>query len=215
MTNVDGTVNVLNACVKHSIKNVVAASSAVVYGETENLPISENNKTNPSSPYGESKLKMEEYIQSFSKKHNLNSIILRIFNVYGKGQSDEYAGVITKFLDRISNNEPLEIFGDGLQTRDFVAIKDTLDAFENSIENLDGKRGSIFNIGSGKRITIKNIAEQMINISGKKIDIKYSEQKEGDIINSWADITLAKNNLNYNPKIELVAGIKNLMRIRE
>jgi len=213
LTNVDGTINVLNACIKHDIKNVIAASTAAVYGEPENpnIPITEDRKTSCTSPYAESKLKMEEHIQSFSKKYNLNSIILRIFNVYGKGQTTEYAGVITKFLDRISKNKELEIFGDGLQTRDFVAIEDTLDAFENSIENLDGKRDSIFNIGSGKRITIKNIAEQMINISGKKIDIKYLEQKEGDIINSWADISLAKKFLNFNPKIEFEEGIKNLM----
>jgi len=96
MTNVDGTVNVLNACVKHDVKNIVAASSAAVYGETQNLPISENQKTNPSSPYGESKLKMEQLIQDFSKKHNLNSIILRIFNVYGPGQSPGYNKISRK-----------------------------------------------------------------------------------------------------------------------
>jgi len=99
-TNVDGTENILNSCLKHNIKNIVATSSAAVYGETQNLPISENRKTSPSSPYGESKLKMEQLIQVFSKKHNLNSIILRIFNVYGIGQSPEYAGVITKFLEK-------------------------------------------------------------------------------------------------------------------
>ncbi len=130
-TNIDGTKNILDSCVKHDIKNIIAASSAAVYDEPENptLPISESHKTNPSSPYGESKLKMEEYIQSFSKKHNLNSIILRIFNVYGIGQTSEYAGVITKFLQRISKNEPLEIFGNGLQTRDFIAIHDVVNSF--------------------------------------------------------------------------------------
>ncbi len=113
MTNVNGTVNVLNACVKHDVKNIIAASSAAVYGESDNpnLPLSENQKTSPLSLYAESKLKMEQFIKSFSYKHNFNTIMLRIFNVYGKGQSDEYAGVITKFLDRISKNESLEIFG--------------------------------------------------------------------------------------------------------
>ena len=214
LTNVDGTINVLNACVKHEIKNVIAASTAAVYGEPENpnIPISEDQKTSPTSPYAESKLKMEELIQSFSKKHNLNSIILRIFNVYAKGQSPEYAGVITKFLDKISKNEPLEIFGDGSQTRDFVAIQDVVDAFQISIEKLKGKSGSIFNIGSSKYTTIKSIAELMINLSGKKIDVKYSKQKEGDIRNSWADITLAKKYLGYTPKIELAVGIKNLIK---
>ena len=211
MTNVDGTVNVLNACVKYGIKSVVAASSAAVYGDSENLPISENNKTNPSSPYGESKLKMEQLIQSFSKKHNLNSIILRIFNVYGKGQSPEYAGVITKFLNKISKNDSLKIFSDGLQTRDFIAIEDVIDAIQKSILKLKENHGTVFNIASGKSITIKNVAELLIKYSGKNIDIKYSKQKEGEITHSCADITLAKKILNFNPKIKFEQGIKNLI----
>ena len=132
--------------------------------------------------------------------------------MYGKGQSDEYAGVITKFLDRISKNEPLKIFGDGLQTRDFISIQDVVKSFQNCIEQLKGKRGSIFNIGSGERLTIKNVAELLINLSGKKNTIKYSKQKEGDIKHSEADISLAKKYLNYNPKVEFDEGIKNLMK---
>jgi len=209
-TNVDGTENVLNSCVRHNIKNIVAASSAAVYGETQIIPISENNKTNPSSPYGESKLKMEELIQSFSNKYNLNSIILRIFNVYGIGQSPEYAGVITKFLEKISKNEPLKIFGDGLQTRDFVSIHDVVDVMNLAISNMEGKHGDVFNIASGKSITIKNVAELLIKLSGKNIDIKYSKQKEGEITHSCADITLAKKNLNFYPRVEFSEGIKDL-----
>ena len=210
MTNVDGTVNVLNACVKYGIKSVVAASSAAVYGDSENLPISENNKTNPSSPYGESKLKMEQLIQSFSKKHNLNSIILRIFNVYGKGQSPEYAGVITKFLQKIKENDSLEIYGDGHQTRDFVSIYDVVDVMDLSISNIEGKHGTVFNIASGNCTTIKNVAELLIKLSGKNISIKHSKQKEGEITHSCADITLAKKNLNFYPRVEFSEGIKDL-----
>ncbi len=210
--NVDGTKNILESCVKHNIKNLIATSSAAVYGETQNLPISENQKTSPSSPYGESKLKMEEYIQSFSKKHNLNSIILRIFNVYGKGQSPEYAGVITKFLEKISKNEPLEIFGDGLQTRDFISIQDVVKSFQNCIERLEGNQGNVFNIGSGERLTIKSVAEQIINFSGKKIAMLNLKQKKGEIRNSWADISLAKKYLKYYPKVRFSEGIKNLIQ---
>ena len=214
MTNVNGTVNVLNVCVKHDVKNIVAASSTAVYGEPDNpnVPISENQKTNPLSPYAESKLKMEQHINSFSNKYNFNAIILRIFNVYGKGQSQEYAGVITKFIDRISKNESLEIFGDGLQTRDFVSIQDVVEAIQNSIAKLEGMHGRIFNIGSGKYTTIKSVAELLINLSRKKIAIKYFKQKEGDIKYSWADISLAKKYLNYYPKIEFDEGIKDLIK---
>ncbi len=211
-TNVDGTENVLNSCVRHNIKNIVAASSAAVYGETQNIPISENNKTNPSSPYGESKLKMEEYIQSFSKKHNLNSIILRIFNVYGIGQSSEYAGVITKFLEKISKNEPLEIFGDGLQTRDFVSVKDVVYLIHLAISNINGKRGSIYNIANGKSITIKDLAELMISLSGKSLQMNYLEKKSGEIRFSQADITKAKNEFGFLLKTNFKDGIKNLIK---
>jgi len=211
MTNVDGIVNVLNACVKHDIKSIIAASSAAIYGEAENLPISENNKTNPSSPYGESKLKMEEYIQSFSKKHNINSIILRIFNVYGKGQSPEYAGVITKFLNKISKNQSLEVFGDGLQTRDFVSIHDVVESIFFAISKIEGKQGAIFNIGSGKSVSINELAKHMISISNKNLDIKHGEEKN-EIRFSQANISLAKKVLNYNPKIEFKNGINDLMK---
>jgi len=210
MTNVDGTINVLNACVKHDVKNIVATSSAAVYGETQNLPISENQKTNPSSPYGESKLKMEQLIQDFSKKHNLNNIILRIFNVYGLGQSPEYAGVITKFLEKISKNEPLEVFGDGLQTRDFVSIHDVVESIFCAISKIEGRQGTIFNIGSGKSVSINKLAKRMISISNKNLSIKYLEEKN-EIRFSRANISLAKKVLNYNPKIEFKNGVKNLM----
>jgi len=210
-TNVDGTENILNSCLKHNIKNIVATSSAAVYGETQNLPISENRKTSPSSPYGESKLKMEQLIQVFSKKHNLNSIILRIFNVYGLGQSPEYAGVITKFLEKISKNEALEIFGDGLQTRDFVSIQDVVESIFCAISEIKGRNETIFNIASGKSVSINDLAKHMISISNKNLDIKYLEEKN-EIRFSQADISLAKKVLNYNPKTGFGDGIKNLMK---
>ena len=211
-TNIEGTKNVLNSCLKHNIKNIVAASSAAVYGETQNLPISENHNASPSSPYGQSKLKMEQLIQDFSEKHNLNSIILRIFNVYGLGQSSEYVGVITKFLNRITKNEPLEIFGEGLQTRDFVSIHDVIDAINLATSNIDGKRASIYNIASGESIIIKDLAELMISLSGKSLKINYLEKKSGEIRLSQADISKAKNELGFLPKTNFKDGIKNLIK---
>jgi len=212
-TNVDGTKNVLNACVEYGI-NIIAASSAAVYRDPENsnLPISEDITTNPTSPYGESKVKMEQLIQSFSKEHNLNSIILRIFNVYGKGQSPEYAGVITKFLDKISKNEDLVIFGDGLQTRDFVSIQDVVESIFCAISEIKGEKGTIFNIASGKSVSINELAKHMILISKKNLDIKYLEEKKSEVRFSQADISLAKKILNYNPKIEFNDEIKKFLR---
>jgi len=207
--NVDGTKNVLVACKKNRVKKIIVASSAAVYGESlPDIKLTEESKTNPISPYGESKVKMEQIIKNFVSEHNINCIILRFFNIYGVGQSDEYAGVITKFIKRITQNKPLEIFGDGLQTRDFVSVYDVINSIYNAISN---DKSGTYNIASGKAVTIKELAGVIISVSGKKLEIKYTTPKKGDIMFSQADITLAKNNLRYHPKVELQEGIRLLL----
>ncbi len=206
--NVNGTRNVLIACEKNRVKKLIVASSAAVYGESSpEIKLTENSKINPISPYGESKVMMEHEIREFIAKHNMNCVILRFFNIYGVEQSPEYAGVITKFMERIATNKPLEIFGDGMQTRDFVSIKDVISAIYDAIEN--GKNG-IYNIASGRTIIIKELAEFMISLSGKDLEIIYSDAKKGDIRFSQADISLAKKELRYLPKYGL-EEIKNLL----
>jgi UDP-glucose 4-epimerase len=207
--NVDGTRNVFVACEKNCVKKLIVASSAAVYGESlPDVKSTEGSKTNPISPYGQSKVRMEQNIKNFVSEHNLNCIILRFFNIYGVGQSDEYAGVITKFIKRITQNKPLEIFGDGLQTRDFVSVYDVINSIYNAISN--DKNGT-YNIASGKAITIRKLAELIISTSGKKLEIKYADPKKGDIMYSQADITLAKIKLGYYPKFELKEGIRQLL----
>jgi UDP-glucose 4-epimerase len=207
--NVDGTRNVLDACEKNGIKKLIVASSAAVYGEgLPNLKLTEESVTDPISPYGESKLKMEQMIKDLVSKHKINCVILRFFNVYGMGQSDEYAGVITKFIEKITQNKSLEIFGDGLQTRDFVSIDDIINSIQNALSN---NKNGIYNIGSGKATTIKEIAEMIISIAEKEVDIKYSSPKKGDIKFSVGDISLAKKDLKYKPKFELKEEIKQLL----
>jgi len=206
--NVDGTRNVLVACEKNNARKLVVASSAAVYGESlSDIKLTENAKLNPISPYGRSKVMMEQEIKKFITKHSIDCIILRFFNVYGIGQSLEYAGVITKFIKRIAMNKPLEIFGDGMQTRDFVAVQDVVDSIYGAI--LNGKSG-IYNIASGKAVTIKELAELMISLSGKNLKIRYLAPKKGDIKYSQADISLAKKELPYAPKFGL-EEIKNLL----
>jgi len=211
--NVDGTKNLLEACKENQITKIIAASSAAVYGDCNdsNVHLSENSKTVPISPYGESKLGMEEIVKELSKMYGLNAVNLRFFNIYGIGQSPEYAGVITKFLQKIKENKPLEIFGDGLQTRDFVSIHDVMSSINNSMSKIEGKRGYIYNIASGKSISIKDLASLMISISGKKLDIKYLPKKKGEIKYSQADISLTKKELGFTPKIELKKGITELV----
>ncbi len=213
--NVDGTKNLLEACKENQITKIIAASSAAVYGDCNdsNVHLSENSKTVSISPYGESKLGMEINVKEFSKMYQLNAVILRFFNIYGIGQSPEYAGVITKFLQKIKENKSLEIFGDGLQTRDFVSIHDVMDSIFDTIANIEGKRGNIYNIASGKSISINDLAALMISISGNDLKIIHSSLKKGDIRFSLADISLAKKDLGFQPKIDLKDGIRNLMEI--
>ena len=199
--NVDGTKNVLIASKKNNVKKIIAASSAAVYGKSDpNVKLTEDFQMNPISPYGDSKRKMELEIKKFAVKNNVSCTILRFFNIYGIGQTPEYSGVITKFIERIKENKSLIIFGDGLQTRDFIAIDDVVESIHNAI--LSSKSGT-YNIASGEITTIKEIAELMISIKGIKIDIEYTEELKGDIRNSHADISLAKKEINYFPKCKI------------
>jgi len=213
LVNVNGTVNLLKACVANKIQNVIAASSAGVYADSDEMPLSENSKTQAISPYSASKLAMEYYMQAFANCFDMNCISLRIFNVYGAGQSRQYAGVITKFVQNIVANKPLIIFGDGTQTRDFVAIEDVVNAIQCAISKIDGKRGNVYNISSGKFVSIKDLAELMISLSGKELPIKFEDTKKGDIKNSQSNIFLAKKELRYNPKVELEEGIENFLKL--
>ena len=207
--NVEGTKNILTACEKNNVKKLIAASSAAVYGEgNPNVKLTEEAELKPISPYGQSKVKMESVIKEFESKHDINCIMLRFFNIYGVGQTSEYAGVITKFLERIAHGKSLEIFGDGLQTRDFVAIDDIISSINDGI--LNGKSGT-YNIGNGKSSTIKDLAELMISISGKRLEITYTDSLKGDIRNSQADISLAKKEIKYSPKFDL-DKIKELLK---
>jgi len=208
--NVEGTKNIIASCKKYHVEKLIIASSAEIYGENDlKIKVNEKIKNNPISPYGESKLKMEEEIKENLSKTNTKYVILRFFNIYGIGQSHEYAGVITKFLERIKNNEFLEIFGDGMQTRNFISIKDVIDSIYKSIEY--NKNGT-FNIGSEEGITIKKLAELMISLSGKKLEIHYVPFKKGDIQYSNANIELAKKCLKYNPKIDLKDEINEMLK---
>ncbi len=210
-TNVEGTKNVITSCLKNNIKKIIVASSAAVYGESNSSEIKLNEKSekNPISPYGKSKIIMEEYVKEKLSKNEMNYVILRFFNIFGIGQSDEYAGVITKFGRKILRGKPLEIFGDGKQTRDFVAIEDVVEVIHQAITSIT--KNGIYNIASGHSITIKELAELMISKSNKKIEITYSDSKKGEIKFSQANIMSAKKNLGYQPKKLIEEKIKEFL----
>jgi len=211
-TNVEGTKNVVTACLKNKIKKIVIASSAAVYGESDSsqIKLKEESEKNPISPYGESKRIMEQYVEEKLSTNNLDYVILRFFNIFGIGQSNEYAGVITKFGEKISKGEDLKIFGDGKQTRDFVAIEDVVKVISHVI-SIKLKNG-IYNIASGHSITIKNLAELMISKSNKRIRIKHDEIKKGEIKYSQADITSAKKNIGFEPLILIENKINDFLK---
>ena len=206
--NVQGTQNLLDSCIENKIQNFIAASSAAVFGNQSVMPLTEEYSKNPISPYGKSKLMMEEKIIEFSKIHKLNSIILRFFNLYGPGQSRQYAGVITKFLENIKKDTNLEIYGNGEQTRDFIHVNDAISSFDLAIKNIDGKVGKIYNVGSGTSITILELAQLLLEISGKNLKIIHKSELEGDIIHSQTSIEKIKNELDFFPKISLESGLK-------
>jgi UDP-glucose 4-epimerase len=199
-TNVIGTLNVLEAARKKNIHKIVVSSSAGIFGELKTILIKEDHPIEPDSPYGCTKLCEEKLSLAYSKLYDMEVICLRYFNVYGPNQRfDAYGNVIPIFVFNMLQNKPLFIYGDGEQTRDFVNVNDVVQANIKAAET-KGIKGA-FNIASGKRVTINNLAKM---ISG---EIKYIDERPGDVKHSLADISLAKEKLGYFPKIELEDGL--------
>ena len=204
--NIIGTENIFKIAKEFSIK-VVYASSSSVYGNIDKIPITENFDRKPINPYGLTKLEDEYLAENFAKS-GTKIIGLRYFNVYGLGQTLDYAGVITKFLKSISTNKSPVIFGDGSQIRDFIFVKDVaranLAAMKSPIDH------GFYNIGTGIGISIKDLVYLMIKISKKDIEPIFDKLPEGDVKNSQADITLAKNMLGWEYTTKLEEGLSTL-----
>ena len=159
--NTSGTLNLLQASAEAGVKRFVFVSSCAVYGEPVFLPVTESHPTNPISPYADSKLKAEKHCLDFDQKSCLEPVVLRFFNVYGPRQGlNDYSGVITKFLDNIKHCKPLVIYGDGLQTRDFVNVSDVVDSIVASIQSSKAA-GEIIHIGTGKPTSINKLTETL------------------------------------------------------
>jgi len=207
--NVRGTYNVVKA--SKNVSTFVFASSSAVYGEPIRVPIPEDHPLMPKSPYAASKVSGEAFVQAFANQYGFRPVILRLFNVYGPKQSRSYAGVIIEFTRRVSRGEPPVIFGNGEQTRDFVHVSDVVEAVMLSLRN-EGARG-VFNIGSGEGVTINRLAHLILELMSRE-DLRpiYAPPRLGDIRHSIADITRARKELGFEPKLGLEVGIKELIR---
>lgn len=212
--NITGTLKVLEAARLCDVKKLIFSSSSAIYGETEILPISEKNPLNPLSPYAVSKATGELYCNVYSEIYNLPTLSLRYFNVFGPRQDpkSQYAAVIPIFIDNLLKNKSPVIYGDGEQTRDFVSVKQVVDA---NILAAQSKETGSYNVGLGKSTTINQLFEIIKKSLGKNIEPVYREERAGEIKHSVADISKAKS-IGYSPKkdftdelVETVSWFKN------
>lgn len=207
--NVDGTLNVLVAARDAKVKRVVFAASSSAYGETPQLPKSEDMLPAPISPYGVSKYVGELYLQTFGRVYGLENVSLRYFNVFGPRQdpASQYSGVLSKFCTAfLEKGEPV-VFGDGEQSRDFTYIENVVQANLSACEapNVSGK---VFNVGTGSRVTLNQVLELLRGISGNNLQAKYDPPRDGDILHSQADISRAQQYLEYLPTVNFEEGLR-------
>ena len=201
--NVKGTENVFRIAKEFDLK-VVYASSSSVYGNPKKNPINENSERNPINPYGKTKLDDEFLAEKYSKD-NVSIIGLRYFNVYGKDQTGSYAGVITKFLNRLNEKKSPIIFGTGSQIRDFIFVEDV--AIANIVAMQNNVKNGFFNIGTGITTSIEQLAKIMINLSGLKLEIQYENALDGDVQSSQADTSVTETMLKWKYSVGLKEGL--------
>jgi UDP-glucose 4-epimerase len=209
--NVNGTENILKLAKKNNFK-VVYASSSSVYGNPEKIPIKESDNKNPINPYAETKLEKERLAKKYSEI-GVKVIGLRYFNVFGKGQSKEYAGVLKLFLEKIRDELPPKINGDGSQFRDFVYVEDVANANIMSMDsNIDHE---FFNVGTNTSITILNLAKTIIKFSGLNIEPIFGPALNGDVQRTIANIDLIQDKIGWKPTIFLEKWIEEIISMKK
>lgn len=209
--NVNGTLNVLEFCKRKKIKKMIFTSSAAIFGNFEKK-ISENTISIPTTVYGASKLVGEQYCRIYSKLYGIQIIAFRPFNIYGIGQNPSYAGVISKFLEKIMEKKRLEIFGDGKQTRDFIHVKDLIKYFEMGTSMKFKEEFETFNLATGKSVSINKLANLMLKISNnKKLKPIYKDPIPGVVIHSKADVTKIQKKFKKISLVTLEKGLSELI----
>ncbi len=208
--NVIGTLRVLEAARHAGARKIVFSSSAGIFGELKTIPIREDHPVEPDTPYGAGKLGAEKHCLAYAKLYPLEAICLRYFNVYGVNQRyDAYGNVIPIFAHKMIHNEPLTIFGDGEQTRDFVNVRDV--AMANYRAGMNRGVSGAFNVASGTRVTVNRLVELMTEASDLKPNVVYGPPRKGDVRHSLADVSAAKAAFGYDPTVGLEEGLKEYM----
>ena len=208
--NVEGALNVMLAARDEGIRRVVFASSSSIYGNQPELPLRESMAPDPISPYGVAKLAAERYCVSFSRVyHSFEAVVLRYFNVFGPRQdpTSQYAAVVPLFITAIAASEPVTIFDDGEQSRDFTYIDNVVAANLLAADAVNAN-GRIFNVSAGVPATVNQLAETIGRLLGKPVERRYLPPRPGDLRDSWADVSEARRVLGYEPKVGLEEGLR-------
>ena len=205
-TNILGSVKLYRACRGAGIRKLVYASSSAIFGEAETIPIAEDHPQRPASFYALSKQTAEQYALLAHSLWGVPAVCTRFFNVYGMPmEKSEYSGVINIFMERLAQRRPLIIYGDGSQIRDFVYVKDVVQAVLRAAET--GEPGQVYNIGSGAVCSIRDLAQKLLDLTGIPSEIQYASFRAGEVVRSAADIRKAQQNLGYRPAYGLREGL--------
>ncbi len=210
--NVGGTVSLMEAIRDAGVRRVVLGSSGAVYGQQGTQPVHESALLSPDSPYAVSKLSAEQYVHTIGSLWGIETVALRMFNVYGPGQNlpVSHAPVVPRFLRNVVTGGSVVIFGGGLQLRDFVYVSDVVDALVRSATAADISR-QVINIGSGVGTTIRGLVDTIEQVTEKQANRLYNQEKSGGIQQLTADLTRAKALLGYEPKVMLADGLKRIL----
>jgi UDP-glucose 4-epimerase len=211
--NFDGTLTLLEASRRHGVKRFIYACSAAVYGDTVNIPVSEDTAPKPLSPYAIDKLSGENYLLHYHRAYGMAATSLRFFNVYGPRQdpSSPYSGVISIFVECLMRNQPVTIYGDGMQTRDFVYVADLANLLARAAHGMEGN-GGVFNVGTGKRHSLLQLLTHLEKISGKKIERLHQPVRSGDIQHSCADVSRLTSTFGGSLAMPFEQGLKKLLQ---
>ena len=207
--NIEGTLNVLLAARDEGVRRIVNASSSSVYGNTGSLPRVETQAPDPISPYAVAKLAAERFCTSFSRVYGMEIVSLRYFNVFGPRQdpTSQYAAVVPRFIRAIADGEPVTIYGDGDQSRDFTFVDNVVGA-NLLAADAPGVGGDILNVATGDSVTVNALADAIGAMLGKQVEKAFEPAREADVRASWADVGEAKRLLGYEMRVDFAEGLR-------